>query len=190
MKKVFIAILLILLFSTQILWAQTQTQTVQNEKKPATIFILHILTFNDIVKSNLEKDVQTLDESFKMNAPIYHPAIGLNLSFYTKLHQKGLPYPSMVNRILKNLVPALNSTSLPDNTQVNIILYVDDAANIYEAKTLFLTFPISVIKEYIKNKDLNKLGTQIISFIETDKLQYKNGVFTSSKYDFEWILKI
>jgi len=125
-----------------------------------------------------------------MSIPIYHPAIGLNLSFYTKLQQKGLPYPSMINRILKNLVNILNSSELPDKTTINIVLYTEDDKDLYNGKTLFLTFPLSAIKEYNKTKDLNKFGSQIIVFLETEKLEYKNGVFTAKNYDFEWILKI
>lgn len=189
-KLLIISLGFILLISFSI--AQTATSTIKNqpEKKPATIFTLHILTFNNLIKSNLEKDVKALDESFKMSIPIYHPAIGLNLSFYTKLTQKGLPYPSMINRILKNLISALNSSNLPDKTNINIVLYAEDEKDPYNSKTLFLTFSLLALKEYSKTKDLNKFGSQIIGFIETEKLEYKNGTFTSKNYDFEWILKI
>ncbi|ACI18359.1 hypothetical protein [Dictyoglomus thermophilum] len=191
MRKNYIFIFTLILFLSTIIFAQTQTTTkTQPPKKPATIFVLHALTFSNLSKGNLEKDLKSLDDTFKMSIPIYHPAIGLNLSFYTKLQQKGLPYPSMINRILKNLVNILNSSELPDKTTINIVLYTEDDKDLYNGKTLFLTFPLSAIKEYNKTKDLNKFGSQIIVFLETEKLEYKNGVFTAKNYDFEWILKI
>jgi hypothetical protein len=191
MKK-FITLFLIVTLILSLSFAQnTQTPTQKNtEKKPVTIFTLHVLTFNSLVKSNLEKDLKGLDDSFKMSIPIYHPAIGLNLSFYTKLSQKGNPYPSMINRILKNLVSALNTSELPDKTNINIILYTEDEKNIYDSKTLFITFTLSSLKEFAKTKDINKFGSQMLVFLETEKLEYKNGVFSSKNYDFEWILKI
>jgi hypothetical protein len=191
MKK-FITLFLIVTLILSLSFAQnTQTPTQKNtEKKPVTIFTLHVLTFNNLVKSNLEKDLKGLDDSFKMSIPIYHPAIGLNLSFYTKLSQKGNPYPSMINRILKNLVSALNTSELPDKTNINIILYTEDEKNIYDSKTLFITFTLSSLKEFAKTKDINKFGGQMLVFLETEKLEYKNGVFSSKNYDFEWILKI
>jgi len=191
MKK-FITLFLIVTLILSLSFAQnTQTPTQKNtEKKPVTIFTLHVLTFNKLVKSNLEKDLKGLDDSFKMSIPIYHPAIGLNLSFYTKLSQKGNPYPSMINRILKNLVSALNTSELPDKTNINIILYTEDEKNIYDSKTLFITFTLSSLKEFAKTKDINKFGGQMLVFLETEKLEYKNGVFSSKNYDFEWILKI
>uniref|UniRef100_A0A7C3WQA2 Lipoprotein n=1 Tax=Dictyoglomus turgidum TaxID=513050 RepID=A0A7C3WQA2_9BACT len=191
MKK-FITLFLIVTLILSLSFAQnTQTPTQKNtEKKPVTIFTLHVLTFNSLVKSNLEKDLKGLDDSFKMSIPIYHPAIGLNLSFYTKLSQKGNPYPSMINRILKNLVSALNTSELPDKTNINIILYTEDEKNIYDSKTLFITFTLSSLKEFAKTKDINKFGGQMLVFLETEKLEYKNGVFSSKNYDFEWILKI
>lgn len=191
MRKNYILIFILIIFLSTIIFAQTQTTTkTQPPKKPATIFVLHALTFSNLSKGNLEKDLKSLDDNFKMSIPIYHPAIGLNLSFYTKLQQKGLPYPSMINRILKNLVNILNSSELPDKTTINIVLYTEDDKDLYNGKTLFLTFPLSAIKEYNKTKDLNKFGSQIIAFLETEKLEYKNGVFTAKNYDFEWILKI
>ncbi|MEN3011479.1 MAG: hypothetical protein ABDH34_01135 [Dictyoglomus thermophilum] len=191
MRKNYIIILILILFLSTIIFAQTQTTPkTQPPKKPATIFVLHALTFSNLSKGNLEKDLKSLDDTFKMSIPIYHPAIGLNLSFYTKLQQKGLPYPSMINRILKNLVNILNSSELPDKTTINIVIYTEDDKDLYNGKTLFLTFPLSAIKEYNKTKDLNKFGSQIIAFLETEKLEYKNGVFTAKNYDFEWILKI
>jgi hypothetical protein len=191
MKK-FITLFLIVTLILSLSFAQnTQTPTQKNtEKKPVTIFTLHVLTFNNLMKSNLEKDLKGLDDSFKMSIPIYHPAIGLNLSFYTKLSQKGNPYPSMINRILKNLVSALNTSELPDKTNINIILYTEDEKNIYDSKTLFITFTLSSLKEFAKTKDINKFGGQMLVFLETEKLEYKNGVFSSKNYDFEWILKI
>ena len=191
MRKSYIILFILILFLSTIIFAQTQTTTkTQPPKKPATIFVLHALTFSNLSKGNLEKDLKALDDTFKMSIPIYHPAIGLNLSFYTKLQQKGLPYPSMINRILKNLVNILNSSELPDKTTINIVLYTEDDKDLYNGKTLFLTFPLSAIKEYNKTKELNKFGSQIIAFLETEKLEYKNGVFTAKNYDFEWILKI
>ncbi|MFN3699776.1 MAG: hypothetical protein ACK4SU_06205 [Dictyoglomus sp.] len=182
---------IVCLLLLSIIFAQTATPSQnQPEKKPTTIFTLHLLAFNSLIKSNLEKDVKALDESFKMSIPIYHPALGLNLSFYTKLTQKGLPYPSMINRILKNVVLALNPINLPDNTNINIVLYAEDEKDPYNSKTLFLTFTLSALKEYSKTKDLNKFGSRIIGFLETDKLEYKDGIFTSKNYNFEWILKI
>lgn len=191
MKKIITLILIVILIINLSFAQNTQTPTQKNiAKKPVTIFTLHVLTFNNLVKSNLEKDLKGLDDSFKMSIPIYHPAIGLNLSFYTKLSQKGNPYPSMINRILKNLVFALNSSELPDKTNINIILYTEDEKNIYDSKTLFITFTLSSLKEFAKAKDINKFGSQMLVFLETEKLEYKNGVFSSKNYDFEWILKI
>jgi hypothetical protein len=191
MKKIITLFLIVTLILSLSFAQNTQTPTQKNtEKKPVTIFTLHVLTFNSLVKSNLEKDLKGLDDSFKMSIPIYHPAIGLNLSFYTKLSQKGNPYPSMINRILKNLVSALNTSELPDKTNINIILYTEDEKNIYDSKTLFITFTLSSLKEFAKTKDINKFGGQMLVFLETEKLEYKNGVFSSKNYDFEWILKI
>jgi hypothetical protein len=191
MKKIITLFLIVTLILSLSFARNTQTPTQKNtEKKPVTIFTLHVLTFNSLVKSNLEKDLKGLDDSFKMSIPIYHPAIGLNLSFYTKLSQKGNPYPSMINRILKNLVSALNTSELPDKTNINIILYTEDEKNIYDSKTLFITFTLSSLKEFAKTKDINKFGSQMLVFLETEKLEYKNGVFSSKNYDFEWILKI
>ncbi|ACK42026.1 MULTISPECIES: hypothetical protein [Dictyoglomus] len=192
MKKNNILVMLLLLcFLLTLVFAQTQTPTkTQPPKRQATIFILHVLTFDSLSKTNLEKDLKALDDTFRMGIPIYHPAIGLNLSFYTKLHQKGLPYPSMINRILKNLVAPLSSSNLPEKTGINIVLYTQDDKDLYNGKTLFLNFALSAVKEYAKTKDLNKFGAQIIAFLETEKLEYKNGVFSSKNYDFEWILKL
>jgi len=191
MKKIITLFLIVTLILSLSFAQNTQTPTQKNtEKKPVTIFTLHVLTFNSLVKSNLEKDLKGLDDSFKMSIPIYHPAIGLNLSFYTKLSQKGNPYPSMINRILKNLVSALNTSELPDKTNINIILYTEDEKNIYDSKTLFITFTLSSLKEFAKTKDINKFGGRMLVFLETEKLEYKNGVFSSKNYDFEWILKI
>ena len=74
MKKNNILVMLLLLcFLLTLVFAQTQTPTkTQPPKRQATIFILHVLTFDSLSKTNLEKDLKALDDTFRMGIPIYH----------------------------------------------------------------------------------------------------------------------
>lgn len=181
----FVSVILIFNFS----FAQTQTSTVTTTK-PGTVFVLHIESFSKIYKSNFEKNIRAFDDTFKFGTSLYHPIIGLNISCYTKTSQKGLPYPTLVNRVLKELLPILNDITLPPKTSINIIIMVQDKNDPFLGKTLFINIPYQAIKDFITKKDQETFAKQMIVLLETDKLNYQKGSFVSSKYDWEWILKL
>ncbi|MGB9856783.1 MAG: hypothetical protein ACPLKX_01390 [Dictyoglomaceae bacterium] len=190
MKKCIITLLLFVLI-INFSFSQTQTPTVTSkEKKPVTIFVLHIESFSKIYKSNFEKNIRAFDDTFKLGVSLYHPIIGLNISCYTKTNQKGLPYPTLVNRVLKELLPILNDIVLPLKTRINIIIMVQDKNDPFLGKTLFITFPYSSLKDFMTKKDQDAFARQMIVLLETEKLNYQKGTFTSSQYDWEWILKL
>lgn len=190
MKK-YIILLLVFTLILGVSFSQSQTPTTTSqEKKPATVFVLHIESFSKIYKSNFEKNIKAFDDSFKFGTTLYHPVIGLNISCYTKTSQKGLPYPTLANRVVKELLPILNDIVLPPKTLINIIIMVQDKNDPFLGKTLFISFPYSSVKDFMTKKDQDAFAKQMTVVIETDKLTYQKGTFISSQYDWEWILKL
>ncbi len=188
MKKGILVFLIFIILSG-LSFSQTQTSTVTTTK-PGTVFVLHIESFSKIYKSNFEKNIRAFDDTFKFGSSLYHPIIGLNISCYTKTSQKGLPYPTLANRVLKELLPLLNDIILPPKTSVNIIIMVQEKNDPFLGKTLFISIPYQAIKDFIIKKDQEALAKQMIVLLETDRLNYQKGAFVSSKYDWEWILKL
>ncbi|MEN2984954.1 MAG: hypothetical protein ABDH25_08045 [Dictyoglomaceae bacterium] len=170
-------------------FSQTQTSTT-TVSKPGTVFVLHIESFSKIYKSNFEKNIKAFDDTFKFGTTLYHPIIGLNISCYTKTSQKGLPYPTLANRVLKELLSLINDILLPPKTSINIIIMVQDKNDPFLGKTLFISIPYQAIKDFIAKKDQEAFAKQMIVLLETEKLNYQKGTFLSSQYDWEWILKL
>lgn len=179
-------VFMILIFSLSL--SQTQTSTVTT--KPGTVFVLQLESFSKIYKSNFEKNIKAFDDTFKFGSSLYHPIIGLNISCYTKTSQKGFPYPTLANRVLREILPLINDIILPPKTLVNIIIMVQEKNDPFLGKTLFISIPYQAIKDFIVKRDQEALAKQMIVLIETDKLNYQKGTFVSSKYDWEWILRL
>ncbi|PMQ01508.1 MAG: hypothetical protein CBR30_05770 [Dictyoglomus sp. NZ13-RE01] len=189
--KRYLFLSLIIIMVLGLVYAQTSTQTQTNQKtRPATIFVLHIESFSKVYKSNFEKNVKAFDETFKFGSCVYHPITGLVISCYTQSHKDGLPYPTLANRVLKELLPILNDITLPPKTMINIIVMVEDKKDPFNGKTLFIGFPYSALKDYMSKKDQDAFAKQMVVALETEKLNYNKGTFVSTKYDWEWILKL
>ncbi|MCX7846229.1 MAG: hypothetical protein N2312_06405, partial [Dictyoglomaceae bacterium] len=180
MKNVILIFLVFVILIFNFSFSQTQTPTASQTQtstatttKPGTVFVLHLESFSKIYKSNFEKNLRAFDDTFKFGTSLYHPIIGLNISCYTKTNQKGLPYPTLVNRVLKELLPILNDIILPPKTSVNIIIMVQDKNDPFLGKTIFINIPYQAIKDFMTKKDQEAFAKQIIVLLEADKLNYQ-----------------
>ena len=114
----------------------------------------------------------------------------MNISCYVENSQNGFPYPTLANRVVKELLPILNDAILPSKTTINIIIMVQNKNDPFLGKTLLISFPFSAVKDFMAKKDQDAFAKQMIVLLETERLNYQKGTFSSAKNDWEWILKL